>query len=116
MIDSLLANIERFRAPTCWSEFGLEARQYLVLTSHRPANVDDIRRLKSMLFAIGGGCRGLPAIVPVHPRTAKMLRGSHVLQINLRLVEPQPYLKFNFLVKHAKAELPIPVASRRRQQ
>jgi len=103
MIDTLLANMERLRAPTFWSEFEMEAEQYFVLTLHRPANVDGLSQLQAMLLAIGEGCRGLPVIFPVHPRTTKTLQDLPGLPDNLRLVEPQPYLEFNFLVKHAKA-------------
>lgn len=103
MIDTLLANMDRLRAPAFWSELGLEAGQYFVVTLHRPANVDGIGQLQAMLSAIGESCRGLPVIFPVHPRTAKTLQDLPNLPDNLRLVEPQPYLEFNFLVKHAKA-------------
>jgi UDP-N-acetylglucosamine 2-epimerase (non-hydrolysing) len=103
MIDTLLANMGRLRSPAFWSELGLEAGQYFVVTLHRPSNVDGIGQLQAMLSAIGEGCRGLPIVFPVHPRTAKNLRELHNLPDNLRLVEPQPYLEFNFLVKHAKA-------------
>jgi UDP-N-acetylglucosamine 2-epimerase (non-hydrolysing) len=103
MIDTLLANMGRLRAPEFWDEFGLEAGKYFVATLHRPANVDDVGQLQAMLAAIGEGCRGLPVIFPAHPRTAKTLRDLHDLPDGLRLVEPQPYLEFNFLVKHAKA-------------
>ncbi len=103
MIDTLLANMGRLLAPVFWSELGLEAGQYFVLTLHRPSNVDGIGQLQAMLSAIGEGCRGLPVVFPVHPRTAKNLRELPDLPDNLRLVEPQPYLEFNFLVKYAKA-------------
>ena len=39
---------------------------------------------------------------PVHPRTAKTLAGAAECR-HLRLVDPQPYLEFNYLVKHARA-------------
>jgi UDP-N-acetylglucosamine 2-epimerase (non-hydrolysing) len=103
MIDTLLANMDRLRPPSFWGELGLEAGQYFVVTLHRPANVDGIGQLQAMLSAIGEGCRSLPVIFPVHPRTAKTLRELPNLPDNLRLVESQPYLEFNFLVKHAKA-------------
>jgi len=103
MIDTLLANMDRLRAPVFWGELGLESGQYFVVTLHRPANVDGISQLQAMLSAIGEGCRGLPVVFPVHPRTAKNLQKLPALPDNLRLVEPQPYLEFNFLVKHAKA-------------
>lgn len=103
MIDALLANMGRLRAPAFWSELRLEAGQYFVVTLHRPANVDGIRQLQAMLSAIGEGCRGLTVVFPVHPRTAKKLQELPDLPDNLRLVDAQPYLEFNFLVKHAKA-------------
>jgi UDP-N-acetylglucosamine 2-epimerase (non-hydrolysing) len=103
MIDTLLANMGRLRAPAFWRELRLEVGQYFVATLHRPANVDGIGRLQSILSAIGEGCRGLPVVFPVHPRTAKGLQKLSELPDNLQLVEAQPYLEFNFLVKHAKA-------------
>lgn len=103
MIDSLLANMERLRTPAFWGELGLEAGKYFVVTLHRPANVDQMAKLQSMLSAIGKGCRNLTVVFPVHPRTAKTLGELDGLPENLKLVEPQPYLEFNYLVKHAKA-------------
>ena len=85
------------------SQVTLQPQQYFVVTMHRPSNVDGIVQLQAMLSAIGEGCRGMPVVFPVHPRTAKNLRELPGLPDNLRLVEPQPYLEFNFLVKHAKA-------------
>ncbi len=103
MIDTLLTNMDRLRPPSFWGDLGLKAGVYFVVTLHRPANVDATDRLQTMLSAIGQGCRGLPVIFPVHPRTAKMLREIGSLPENLHVVEPQPYLEFNYLVKHAKA-------------
>jgi UDP-N-acetylglucosamine 2-epimerase (non-hydrolysing) len=103
MIDTLLANMERFRLPAFWNELGLRAGEYFVVTLHRPANVDSIDSLRAMLDAIGAGCRGLPVVFPVHPRTMKTLRGSSHMPKNVVPVEPQPYLEFNHMVRHAKA-------------
>ena len=103
MIDTLLAHMDQLRAPAFWNELGLDPGQYFVLTLHRPANVDAIGPFKNLLAAIGDGTCGLPVIFPVHPRTAKTLQALEGLPENLHLVEPQPYLEFNYLVKHAKA-------------
>lgn len=103
MIDTLLANMARLRPPAFWGELGLEAGRYFVVTLHRPANVDEANQLESMLMAIGDGCRDLPVIFPVHPRTAKTLREMDGLSSHIKLVKPQPYLEFNYLVRHAKA-------------
>jgi UDP-N-acetylglucosamine 2-epimerase (non-hydrolysing) len=103
MIDTLLANLERLRQPSFWDELDLRRGEYFVVTLHRPANVDSGEALAHMLAAIGEGTRGLPTVFPVHPRTARTLRDLSDLPASLRLVEPQPYLEFNYLVRHARA-------------
>ena len=103
MIDTLLAHMPRFKAPLFWAEHGLLPGQYFVMTMHRPANVDTALSLSAVLKAIGDGARGMTVVFPVHPRTTKTLVALADLPKNLLLVEPQPYLEFNYLVKHAKA-------------
>jgi UDP-N-acetylglucosamine 2-epimerase (non-hydrolysing) len=101
MIDSLLANRNRFRAPDFWERAGLVAGDYLVATLHRPSNVDDPEKLKALLHAISAGARGRSVVFPVHPRTAKALAAIGPLPNGILPVEPQPYLEFNYLVAHA---------------
>ena len=103
MIDTLLANMSRLQQPTFWEELGLVEKRYLVLTLHRPNNVDGENTLAAMLRAVGDGARGMPVVFPVHPRTAKTLQSIANLSSNFHFVDPQPYLEFNYLVKHAKA-------------
>ena len=103
MIDTLLANMDRLAKPPFWDELGLQPGGYFVLTLHRPANVDSSGSFARLLRAIGEGTRGLPVVFPVHPRTAKTIREVADVPASLKLVEPQPYLEFNYLVKHAKA-------------
>ncbi len=103
MIDTLLKQRPRFVAPACWNELGLEAGKYLVLTLHRPANVDQVDGLAELLGMIVEHSRGYPIVFPVHPRTARILEGAGIAASNLYLVEPLPYLEFNFLVSHAFA-------------
>lgn len=105
MIDTLLANLDRLRPPSFWNELGLRDGQYLVVTLHRPANVDELHRIEALLSAISQGCRGLPVVFPVHPRTAKTLGELPRLPDHIVLVEPQPYLEFIHLVKHARGVL-----------
>jgi UDP-N-acetylglucosamine 2-epimerase (non-hydrolysing) len=103
MIDTLLANMDRLRRPAFWDAHGLSPGAYFVLTLHRPTNVDGAAGFARLLQAIGQGTRGLPVMFPVHPRTAKTLQSLEALPLNLKFVEPQPYLEFNYLVKHSKA-------------
>ncbi|MSR29191.1 MAG: UDP-N-acetylglucosamine 2-epimerase (non-hydrolyzing) [Phycisphaerales bacterium] len=103
MIDTLLANLDRLQKPPFWDELRLEPQRFIVLTLHRPNNVDGQGTLAALLMAVGAGAHGLPVVFPVHPRTAKTLKEIAELPVNLHFVDPQPYLEFNYLVKHAKA-------------
>ena len=103
MIDTLLANQPRFRPPEFWNQQQLSPGQYVVMTMHRPANVDSEQSLRAVLQAIATAVRGLKVVFPVHPRTAKTLAALGPVPSNLLLVDPQPYLEFNYLVQHAKA-------------
>ena len=113
MIDTLLANRARFRKPEVWDELGLKDKEFVVMTMHRPANVDEENHLRAMMEQIIDNVHGLPVIFPIHPRTAKILKelmneGMNELTIeerfpNLHIVEPMGYLEFNYLVERAKA-------------
>jgi UDP-N-acetylglucosamine 2-epimerase (non-hydrolysing) len=102
MIDTLLANITRFRPPDFWRDLSLDKNKYIVLTLHRPSNVDELNSFSMLLRSIGRYSRGLPVIFPVHPRTAKSLSNLDDVPQNIHIVDPQPYLEFNYLVKYAK--------------
>lgn len=128
MIDTLLANRDRFQKPKIWDELGLEKGNYIVMTLHRPANVDGEAHLKALLDEIVSASHGLPIIFPVHPRTAKVIESiyspadpslpqSSVHSIHhslspplqdsiapsLHLIDPRGYLEFNYLVEYSKA-------------
>ena len=110
MIDTLLANRARFRQPDIWSTLALQDKQYIVMTMHRPANVDEENHLRAMMEQIVDNAHGLPIVFPIHPRTAKLfynLWGDEEALAkrfpNLHIVEPLGYLEFNYLVERAKA-------------
>jgi len=102
MIDTLLTNIEKFTKPAFWETDNLSCGNFFVLTLHRPANVDCCESLKALLEAISQSARGLPVVFPVHPRTTKTLKEIGGAPSNFILVDPQPYLEFNYLVRNAK--------------
>jgi UDP-N-acetylglucosamine 2-epimerase (non-hydrolysing) len=101
MIDTLLKHRGHFLRPECWGKIGLEGKKYLVLTLHRPANVDQEDMLAELIETIVLHSRGIPLIFPVHPRTAQVLNRTGFTAPNLHLVDPLPYLEFNYLVEHA---------------
>ena len=103
MIDTLLANKSRFVKPEIWDVANLIPDEYLVMTLHRPANVDQEENLKFLIKELVMAAKGLKIIFPVHPRTRQVLNKFVIGADNLILIEPQSYLKFNYLVQHAKA-------------
>jgi UDP-N-acetylglucosamine 2-epimerase (non-hydrolysing) len=103
MIDTLLKHKSRFIQPEIWNTAELEVGKYIVMTLHRPANVDEESNLKYLIEEIIHHTNGLPLIFPVHPRTAKVLQGLGIDAPQLHLVDPMGYLEFNYLVQHAKA-------------
>ena len=109
MIDTLLKHKPNFQKPPVWDEIGLKEKNYIVMTLHRPANVDEGFILKSLLDEIRLHSRNIPIIFPVHPRTNKIINsllnisGQKLKVNNLYLVEPLGYLEFNYLVAKSKA-------------
>lgn len=103
MIDTLLKNMPRFRKPIEFDTLGLQEGKYFVLTMHRPANVDEAGKLKQMIKEIVNNVHGLPIVFPIHPRTAKIFKELGIEADNLKVIEPQGYLEFNYLVNHCMA-------------
>ena len=103
MIDTLLANRPRFRQPAVWVEKNLSEKKYLVMTLHRPANVDEGEKLKKLIHEITTHAEGLPIIFPIHPRTARIFETLGIASDNLHTIDPLGYLEFNYLVERAKA-------------
>lgn len=103
MIDTLLANIERFVKPAVFEQLGLLEKEYLMLTLHRPANVDEADKLMALMMEIVNNVQGLPVIFPIHPRTAKIFTDLGIEAQNLHIVDPMGYLEFNYMVQYSKA-------------
>jgi UDP-N-acetylglucosamine 2-epimerase (non-hydrolysing) len=103
MIDTLLKNQARFKQPEIWEKANLSKGNYIVMTLHRPANVDEENKFGELLNAIIESARELPIIFPVHPRTAKIIQSLRLsVSQSLYLIDPIGYLEFNYLVKHSK--------------
>ncbi len=104
MIDTLLDSRPRFSKPALWDQQLLREKNYIVLTLHRPNNVDDPANLKHLLDEISETSGGMPLIFPVHPRTRKILSNNGIkISPALHLADPMGYLEFNYLVERALA-------------
>jgi UDP-N-acetylglucosamine 2-epimerase (non-hydrolysing) len=103
MIDTLLKHRNNFVKPKIWDQIGLIDKNYIVMTLHRPANVDKDDKLMNLINEIVKNSNHLPLIFPVHPRTAKIIETLGIKYSNLHLIEPQGYLEFNYLVERSMA-------------
>jgi UDP-N-acetylglucosamine 2-epimerase (non-hydrolysing) len=103
MIDTLLKYRHRFRKPSIWDLADLKICNYIVITLHRPANVDEEGKLKDLINEIILHSHDIPIIFPVHPRTARGLNNIGINHPRLFMIEPLGYLEFNYIVERSKA-------------
>jgi len=101
MIDTLIGNINKLKKPKIYTSLQLVEKKYIVLTMHRPANVDEEVKLKLFLEEIIESSKGLPIIFPAHPRTKQILSALDINADNFHIVDPFGYLEFNYLVKNS---------------
>jgi UDP-N-acetylglucosamine 2-epimerase (non-hydrolysing) len=95
MIDTLDANTERAAALEAWREYGARHGDYVLVTLHRAALVDDPVLLARTAHALQAVGRTLPVIFPVHPRTRARLEALGLDELpGVTLAPPQPYGSF----------------------
>jgi len=86
-------------------QLGLSSKRYILATLHRAENTDDLQRLHVIVEGLTAIAREFPVVLPVHPRTRKVLTEIGSLgetSRHIRLVEPLGYLDMMMLEKHAK--------------
>ena len=111
MIDSLLVGLKKAKNSKIRESIGLRSNEkYILMTLHRPANVDNDKDLTKILNAVDALQQKTKVVFPVHPRTKKMLlKGPWRKRIpswkNLKLIDPLGYLDFIALMKNASIVL-----------
>ena len=79
----------------------LRQKEYILLTLHRPYNVDNIHKLQNIFSALKQTKKII--VLPVHPRSRKMIeRTNTIIPENISIIEPLGYLDFIFLQKHSE--------------
>jgi UDP-N-acetylglucosamine 2-epimerase (non-hydrolysing) len=97
MIDSLIRLLPAaMRSP----KDGLPDR-YALVTLHRPSNVDDPHKLKTILDSLLQISEQLDIVFPVHPRTRQRISTFGLSCVKLHLLEPLPYIEFLSLQQRA---------------
>jgi UDP-N-acetylglucosamine 2-epimerase (non-hydrolysing) len=107
MIDTLVRLLPR--AEGGWEKLQerLGLHNYVLVTLHRPSNVDDANTLGEIMSALSDVSEEIQVFFPLHPRT-KLRIDEYGLEINtenLHLMEPCSYL--DFLALQMNADLVI---------
>lgn len=81
---------------------------YILVTLHRPSNVDDLDNLREIMAALAEISKEIQIVFPVHPRTRKRieentsaLSGNQSHPEQLKMIPPLSYLDFLALESHA---------------
>lgn len=102
MIDSLEKYRNTLDTKKVKSDLGLGA-QYLVVTFHRPSNVDNLEILKKITDSISELSLSTTVVWPIHPRTqAKIEEARITLPPSVIKISPMGYKDFLSLVSGAK--------------
>ena len=108
MIDSLVEHRKKAEQSTVMSELGIcDNEPYVLVTLHRPSNVDEADGLEMLLSAFSEIGKQIRIVFPMHPRTSKNIErlglSSKLAEIpNLIITDPIGYLDFMNLQMSAK--------------
>src|SRR5207245_2213745 len=102
MYDVALQSAQAARSRDVLQRFGVEKGEYLLVTLHRPASVDDRETLEGIVEALVQS--GRTVVFPIHPRTRKNLEAFGLwepLRAKVKAIEPVDYLDFIALLMGA---------------
>lgn len=98
MIDTLRRCEAHARARSAWRRFGAAETEYVLVTLHRPSNVDDPAQLARVVRALIALSARAPVVFPIHPRTRLRLDEtggfSRLRAAGVRTAPPLGYLDF----------------------
>lgn len=108
MIDSLKYYLKKASQTSILEDLGIQRNNFVIVTMHRPANVDSEEGLNAILTILENTVKHQTVVFPIHPRTAKNIKALGLEKRlnaikNLVLTKPQGYLEFLQLMKNASA-------------
>ena len=105
MIDSLFRLLEDVNRPAVLGRNAVKSREFVLVTLHRPALVDDPEKLGPTMEVLSEIADSMPVLFPVHPRTRERLAGSGAGWGKVILTPPMDY--DDFIALEAEARLVI---------
>lgn len=107
MIDCLIQCKDKIESSSVLDTFGLRPQAYVLLTLHRPSNVDSGESLSTLIDVVVEISRRIRVVFSVHPRTRKMIEqfglSDRLAETqNVLDIEPQPYFDFVCLERQAR--------------
>ena len=104
MIDSLIRFQPLFDSAHIKNACGFQDKEYILITLHRPSNVDNPANLEQIIASLNKVADIIPCLWPVHPRSReKMETISAKTHDRLIMTDPLGYLEFMGLQRDASA-------------
>ncbi len=85
---------------TIINDLNLKDNPYVLCTIHRQENTDDPKKLKSIITAINKINKTTKVILPIHPRTKKLLK-QHNISCSCEIIDPVGYFDMIELLKNS---------------
>ncbi len=108
MYDVALFYRERAKAQSnCLEKLALREGNFALVTFHRAENTDNPKRLASIAAALSDIAESIPVVLPLHPRTRKLLAEYGLVESlgNVKITEPLPFLDMITLEQAAQVIL-----------
>lgn len=104
MIDTLVRLLPLADRTAVLEKLYLMGKRFVLVTLHRPSNVDDPQNLKQILFTLSEISSCADVLFPVHPRTRQVMKalGNLILSPRLHFVDPVGYLEFLSLQRRSE--------------
>ena len=91
---------------TITQQLGLKDGEYVLATCHRAENTDDLSRLRAITSALGSVAKRVPVVLPLHPRTAKLI-AEHGLRSQMGGVNVTDPLSFLDMVRLEQSAMAV---------
>jgi UDP-N-acetylglucosamine 2-epimerase (non-hydrolysing) len=105
MIDTLVYLDKKIAGSNVLTKLGLTAGNYILVTFHRPSNVDDKENLEALVNFLNAIAGTMPVVFPIHPRTRINLKKFGLLELvspGIMLLDPLGYIEFQALTRYSK--------------